>query len=216
MRKSGLVCTATVLAFIVASCRFPQDDPASSACEKDPQMCPRSSKAATSVTCDCKCTVGLSDDTGDTYEGHVPVCLPPELNVALADGEVRSGLSALDARVFDQRVFDYCSQDVARFLRTTIKAPVGFRACAVPLHCECTTKGALRDSSACHADCQDVACTQKNCPGVLWKHSKLDTAVCRCSRSTACGTVSPVAESHAVCHDWATVITGTDNDAGAR
>lgn len=211
MRTHWIECSATVLAVVVASCSFPSDKP-SNTCESDAQLCPKSSKAATSVTCDCRCTVGLSEDTGDNYDGHVAVCLPAELNNMLASGEVQSGLSALDAHVFDQRVFEYCSQDVARFLRTTIKAPVGLLACAVPIHCSCTTTGALQDSTVCHEPCDDVACTKRNCPGVLWRHGKLDTSVCRCSRATACGAVEPAAEQPGVCRDWLTPITDPEED----
>jgi hypothetical protein len=156
----------------------------------------------------------VSDDTGDNYAGRVAVCLPAELNSMIAAGEVQTKLHTLDERTFDQRVYQYCSQDVARFLRATIKAPIGLRACAIPLHCECTTKGALRDSTACHSDCKDVACTKKNCPAVLWRHSKLDASVCYCSRSSACGAVSPLAGHPAICRDWLTPTYDTDGSTG--
>lgn len=208
-------CAVTAIAVVAASCSFPTDK-ASPSCATDAQLCPKSSKAATSVTCDCRCTVGLSEETGQTYDGHVAVCLPAALNGMLASGDTLSGLSALDARAFDQRVFQYCSEDVATFLRTAIRAPVGLFACAVPIHCECTTKGALDDSGVCHSDCDEIDCTKKNCPGVLWKGAKLDTSVCQCTRATACGTVSPGAERPAVCRDWATPVSNSVAvDAGA-
>jgi len=203
MRTRWFECITTAFAVVVASCSFPTDKPSPS-CESDTEMCPRSSKAATSVTCDCRCTVGIDDETGDVYDGRVAVCLPPELNGELASAEVRTGLSVLDARVFDQRVFQYCSQDVARFVSTAVKAPLGLRSCALPIHCECTTKGALHDSYACHSTCEDVACSSRNCPAVLWRHTEIDTAACRCSRATACGNTAPDAERPGVCRDWLT------------
>jgi hypothetical protein len=215
MRIPWLVCEATAFAVVLASCSFPSDKPAPS-CESNAEECPRSSKAATSVTCDCHCTVGLSDDTGQGYDGRVAVCLPPELNGVAAVGQVRSALSTLDTHDFDQRVFQYCSQDVARFLRTTIRAPVGLRACAVPLTCECTTKGAVHDSPVCHAPCEDVECTRQNCPAVLWNGANLDASACRCSRASACGAVAPVAERPGVCRDWLTPVSPRPgDDAGA-
>ncbi len=213
MRTLWLGCTLTAVALAIASCSFPADKPVAS-CATDESMCPKSSKAATSVTCDCHCNVGLDEETGEAYDGHVAVCLPPDLNTTLAAGEVRTGLSALDARVFDQRVYQYCSQDVARFLRTAIVAPIGIRSCVVPVDCECTTKGALRDSDACHTDCEDVTCTTQNCRVVLWRPSKIDASECRCSRATACGSTEPVAERHGVCRDWLTP-PDVDDDAGS-
>jgi hypothetical protein len=134
----------------------------------------------------------------------VAVCLPPALNKFSATEAQRSALQALEAHVFDQRVFQYCSQDVARFLRTAIKAPVGVRACAVPVHCSCTTAGAQLDSDKCHSNCQELACDSKNCPGILRRTSKLDINSCFCSRAEACGVTSPRSDDPVMCRDWLT------------
>jgi hypothetical protein len=137
------------------------------------------------------------------------VCLPAQLNKFFASELQRTTLDTLDAPAFDQRVFQYCSQEVSRFLRTAIKAPVGLRACAVPVHCSCTTKGAQMDSDKCHSDCPEVACDAKNCPGLLRKNGKLDASTCFCSRADACGTIAPSSDRANMCHDWLTPIPVT-------
>src|SRR4051794_18093530 len=103
MRTHCFEGSLAVLAFVVASCTFPRDS-GDSSCEDDSQLCPQSSRAATSVTCDCKCTIGISDDTGESYDGHVAVCLPAELNATSTSGtdETRSALRTLESHQFDQ------------------------------------------------------------------------------------------------------------------
>jgi hypothetical protein len=136
------------------------------------------------------------------------VCLPAALNAFSGSDVQKTALHSLEGHAFDQRVFQYCSKEVATFLRTAIKAPVGLRACAVPVHCSCTTKGAQLDSDKCHAECPEIACDAKNCPGLLRRNSKLDTSTCFCSRADACGVTAPRAEEPKLCHDWSTP-TGT-------
>ena len=195
---------AIAIAVVVMSCSVPSSD-GESTCEDDAELCPESSQAATSVTCDCRCTLGVSEDEGLKFEGVIDVCLPAPLNPKIASDVQMVARQALTTREFDQRVFKYCSQDVARFIRTTVKSRAkGVGSCAMPVRCECTTKGASRDSGVCHAPCPDVPCDEKNCPAVLWHGGKLDGTACTCSRATACGAVVPAEEDPGFCRDWLT------------
>lgn len=194
----------TTLLVVGASCRFPSAEAPS--CDDDLELCPHSSTAATSVTCDCRCTIGASEDTGSTYEGGYAVCLPPELNQSTASDVQRAALQDLDQREFDQRVFRYCSRDVARFVRTTIKLHSLLRlaACVQPVMCECTTKGTQRDSSVCRKPCTERACDDRNCPTVLRKGAQIDMSACTCTRASVCGVVAPQEEKPGLCRDWIT------------
>jgi len=70
-----VVGVGAVVLVLVASCGFPTSR--GPTCADEIELCPQSSKSATSVTCDCRCTVGFTEDTGQTFDGHVAVCLPP-------------------------------------------------------------------------------------------------------------------------------------------
>jgi hypothetical protein len=197
----GTSATTLVLSFVAASCRFPSSQ--SPSCDDDKELCPKSSRSATSVTCDCRCTLGVSEDTGQNFDGHIAVCLPAELNRATARDDQQLKLESLEPRVFDQRVFQYCSKDVARFLRSAIRVPARLvLACAVPITCTCTTKGTQADTNLCHSECNDVACDAKNCPSVLRKDEKVDLQSCFCSRAETCGVVTPAVDAPALCRDW--------------
>lgn len=200
MRGRLLGTSATTLV-LVASCRFPSSRGAS--CEDDVALCPQSSRSASSVTCDCRCTVGFSEDTGQIFDGHVAVCLPPALNGAMAAGEQKLALSAIEPRVFDQRVFQFCSRDVAAFLRSSIRMPGRLvLGCRTPVTCDCATAGTQTDSEVCHAQCEDVACDTRNCTSVLDKESTVGLTSCFCSRVSSCASVEPSAEAPALCRDW--------------
>lgn len=94
MRVGHLLgASATTLSLLVASCRFPSTR--ASSCDEDAALCPPSSKSATSVTCDCHCTIGFSEDTGQNFAGHVAVCLPPALNGAIAASAQQAALRAV-------------------------------------------------------------------------------------------------------------------------
>lgn len=210
MRVRFFGSVATAFACVVASCAFPSNTD-TSACAKDAEACPESSKVATTVTCDCKCTIGLSDELGDTYEGSLSLCLPAPLNPTTASSAQLQTLASLASHDYDQQVFKFCSERVASFLNAAIKTPVGqVRACAVPVDCQCTTKGAKDDSMACHAQCAEIDCDQHNCPYVLRHGSKVDMGRCFCSRARSCGTVMPREDEPALCRDWA-----HPKDAGA-
>jgi hypothetical protein len=202
MRFVGLYATA--ISLIVASCRFPSD--MSPTCTEEIDLCPHSSRTATSVTCDCHCTIGGGDNAANNFDGKVAMCLPPALNTRTASDEQRVALDAMDPRVFDQRVFNHCSIAVAGFVRLAIKAHANLKlaACVMPVKCECTTTGAARDSYACQSPCADVPCTQQNCLSVLRTESKLDIKACACSRGLVCGDSEPPEEDPGLCRDWMT------------
>jgi hypothetical protein len=204
MRGRTLGGSAITVLLLVASCRFPTSSQAAS-CDEDVALCPQSSKSATSVTCDCRCTIGFSEDTGQTFEGHIAMCLPPALNGAIAAGaqQAAAELRAVEPRVFDQRVFQFCSKDVAGFLRSWIHMP-GHLAlgCASPVSCDCSTGGTQIDSEVCRAPCDDVACDARNCAAVLGRDSKVDLSSCFCSRAASCGSVTPSVEAPPLCRDW--------------
>jgi hypothetical protein len=145
----------------------------------------------------------VSEDTGQNFDGNIAVCLPAELNRATASDEQELALQSLEPRVFDQRVYKYCSKDVASFLRSAIRVPARLvLACAVPIHCECTTKGTQADTNLCHAGCTDIPCDAKNCPSVLRKNEKIDLQSCFCSRASTCGDVTPAVDEPGLCRDW--------------
>jgi hypothetical protein len=204
MRGHPLGTSATTLSLIVAvaSCHFPTGSRATS-CDEDVELCPQSSKSATSVTCDCRCTIGFTEDTGQTFEGHVAVCLPPELNGAIAATAQQVALRAAPPRVFDQRVFQFCSRDVAGFLRSSIRMP-GHLAlgCASPVRCDCSTGGTQIDTEVCRSQCDDVACDARNCSSVVGRDSKVDLSSCFCTRATSCGSVTPSVDAPGLCRDW--------------
>jgi hypothetical protein len=195
------ICGAMLV--VAASCSFPTSGGPPS-CDGDVDMCPHSSPAATAVTCDCHCSIGAIDETAMTYDGPFSVCLPPSLNAATAAGDDQVSLEALAPREFDQRVYRYCSREVARFVRATIKVHSLLRlaACIQPVRCDCSTKGADRDSSVCQAPCVDRLCDDQNCPTVLRKGGKLDMSLCSCTRVSICSAVSPEEDAPPMCRDW--------------
>lgn len=196
-----LTGTAFFIVVTVASCRFPSTSAPS--CDDDVELCPKSSTAANSVTCDCRCTVGASEDTGKTYEGSLPVCLPADLNTTSASDEQRVAIQNMAPRDFDQRVFRYCSREVARFVRTTIKLHSILRlaSCIQPVMCECSTTGTRRDSASCRSPCPERACDDQNCPSLLRTDASIDMSMCGCSRATVCGMVAPHEDGPGLCRD---------------
>src|SRR4051812_8615388 len=115
MRTRLVEFYATAVSVGVASCNFPSTTPPS--CDDDVELCPHSSRNATSVTCDCKCTIGGGEDSINQFQGPVAACLPAGLNRITGSDEQRVALQSMEERSFDQRVFRYCSGDVAGFLR---------------------------------------------------------------------------------------------------
>ena len=145
-----------------------------------------------------------------SFEGRVAVCLPAALNTKTATDEQRVALETMESRVFDQRVYGYCSGAVAGFVRLAVKAHmlahanIKGAACVMPLSCTCGTAGTQLDSDACHSTCPDVPCNEKNCGSVLRKNMTLNVAACTCSRSTTCSETEPAEKGPALCRDWLT------------
>jgi hypothetical protein len=206
MRKRFVGFYATAVSLVVASCSFPSSTPPS--CDDDVELCPHSSRNATSVTCDCKCSIGGGEDSINEFQGPIAACLPAPLNRVTASDEQRVALQALSPRSFDQRVFRYCSAEVAGFVRLAIKAYASLKlaACIMPVKCECKTAGTQRDSNVCHSTCEDVPCSDKNCRSILRSGSKLEIAACSCSRTSICGESAPADEAPGLCRDWVTTV----------
>ena len=204
MRTRIVQVAGTTLLVVSASCHFPENGQPS--CDDDIDLCPRSSTSATSVTCDCRCTIGASASSGSTYEGRYAVCLPAQLNVAAASDVQRVALQAVEPREYAQRVYQFCSRDVARFVRSTVKLHSLLRisACVQPVVCECSTTGTERESPFCRTPCNDRACDETNCPTVLRQGAALDMTMCSCTRSTACGLTTPQVEEPGLCRDLMT------------
>ena len=205
MRTRFVEFCATAVSLIVGSCAFPRSS--SPSCDDDLALCPRSSRAATSVRCSCRCTVGLGGKESSAFEGQLTVCLPAALNTKTATDEQRAALATMDPRVFDQLVFAHCSGAVAGFARLAVKAHMSahpnmrLAACVLPVSCECDTTGAQLDWPACHSSCPEVPCDDQNCSSVLREDGKLDVAACACSRSRTCGDAEPREAEAGVCHE---------------
>jgi hypothetical protein len=206
MRTRFVEFCATAVSLVVAGCPFPHD--VKPTCDDDIDLCPHSSRTASSVTCDCHCTVGGGDNPANNFDGKFAACLPPALNRMTASDEQRVALDAMESRTFDQRVFNYCSRDVAGFVRLAIKsrARMKLSACLMPVECECRTEGAQRDSYSCRTPCVEVPCTEHNCRSVLRKGSKLQINACACSRTEVCGEVEPPDSEPGICRDWMTSV----------
>lgn len=193
--------SATILAILVASCRFPASHGTS--CDDDVALCPHSSTVATSVTCDCRCTLGFGEAAGQSFDGHIAMCLPSELNTATASSDQMISLRSIDAQTFDQRVYQFCSRDVAGFLRTMIRVPRQIvLACTLPVKCDCSTSGTKLDSPTCHTRCGEKPCDSHSCPFILRNTGQMDLDTCSCSRVSSCGTVAPAEDLPPLCKDW--------------
>lgn len=195
-RRFALTSSAVAL-LGVASCTFPEGSQPT--CDDDPEQCPRSSRSANVVSCDCTCEIGLFVGE-ETFRGAVPACLPPALNARIATGAQALALDTMPARDFDQRVYRFCSEDVAAFVRAVVRTQAKSRsACIVPVKCECTTAGARFETASCDVPCGDTPCTNETCHGVLRSDNSIDPSECLCTRAKACGTVVPDVDRRALC-----------------
>ncbi|MBX3192405.1 MAG: hypothetical protein KF819_35770 [Labilithrix sp.] len=189
----------TVLA---AGCGISPDPPPPT-CADDPSLCPTSTKTATLMGCECKCTIGMFGE-GRSWEGGLNVCLPPALNVHTASPEQLRALTAMSQREFDQRAYRYCSSTVSEFLRLAIKGRGSYPiSCATPVECECTTTGANGDSRLCRKACADVPCVSETCIGVIRKDETIDMSECTCTRAASCSGEAPGADEPPLCRDHA-------------
>ncbi len=191
LAAGSLVCAA----WAISGCDVGDVKP--SACEENEALCPASSRAATDLTCDCRCDAGFSGITPTrTFEGRIAACLPPTLNpMTVTEGE-RVALESMTNAEFNQRVFKVCSVDVAAFLNDVIeeqqRPPELATMCMGPrIRCSCTTAGAQEQTTTCSAPCADTECDRANCAAILRVGNKVDASGCACSRVRSCGEVTP-------------------------
>jgi hypothetical protein len=181
------------------------DEEKPSACEKDPSLCPTSSRLATDLACDCRCVAGYSGITPTReFEGEISTCLPPSLNMNIASPEQRDAITNMASAEYNQRVFKYCSENVAGFLNELIEEqqrPRDLRSmCVGPrIRCDCTTTGAHDQTPACSSPCAERECDANNCLPMLKVGGTIDAAGCSCSRVSACGSVTPASSDPPMC-----------------
>jgi hypothetical protein len=198
-RISVTVVLLGTIALLAANCGL--EERLTPTCADNADLCPKSTRTATMMACDCKCTIGMFGK-GRSWRGALAVCLPPQLNARLASPEQLRALETMTQRTFDQDVYRYCSSMVADFLRLGIKARGTYPIdCATPVDCECSTKGALYDSRQCRTPCADVACTSDTCLGIIRKDETIDMSACVCNRASACGGDAPEPEAPPLCRD---------------
>ena len=201
----NLVVTSLVSAVCVfCGCGMGEDDKPS-ACEENEELCPRSSRLATDVACDCRCVAGFSGITPTrSFEGTISACLPPELNPVISTPEQRDAALELRSAQFNQRVFKFCSDKVAGFLDDLIEMqqrPRDLQAmCMGPrIRCKCTTAGAQQQTPICSAPCADRECDKQNCLPLLRVGGSVDASGCSCSRVNECGNVTPNVGESPIC-----------------
>jgi hypothetical protein len=195
-----------VLALALAACTTVRDSKPD--CEDDEGLCPASRKTATRVACNCTCElphIPLSGVKNQQYRGKLVACLPPTLNPSTGTEAERAALSAMPQGRYNQEVFKFCSDDVADWLSLTIKSqisrleqiPAGL-ACQ-PYKCTCSTEGARISYGPCEQPCDERACDKKNCLSILRQGGILDPSSCLCTRTEACGFVSPPSTRSPLC-----------------
>ncbi len=195
----------------LAGCGMSEDDKPS-ACEQNEELCPASSPLATDVACDCSCVAGYAGLTPTrTFEGVVSACLPPDLNPHTSPPDQLDALERIPAAERNQRVFQYCSKNVAGFLDELIEEqqrPRDLRAmCMGPrIRCKCTTAGARDTTPACSSPCVDRECDRDNCLPLLKVGGLVDLAGCSCSRVNGCGSVTPGSSEPPICLNRAAAV----------
>lgn len=177
----------------------------SSACERDEAQCPTSERLSTDVACDCRCVAGYSGLTPTReFEGTISACLPAELNAKLATADQLAALDAMPSDTFNQRVFKFCSNDVAKFLDDLIeeqqRPPDLESMCMGPrIQCSCGTSGAQGVTDTCSQPCADTECTKESCIPLLKVGGSVDTSGCGCSRVNACNGMTPAEGESPIC-----------------
>ncbi len=186
-------------------------------CDDDPLLCPTSVKTATRVACNCECQLPRLPISAKSrrYGGKLLACLPPGLNPSLGTEIDQRALKDMPASEYNQRVFKYCSEDVAEWLSLTVKSqlarfeqvPAGL-ACQ-PQECSCTTEGANVTYAPCEETCEERECDNKNCQPILRQGGILDLSSCLCSRTKACGFTSPPSNKPGICRPVVGVLDRT-------
>jgi hypothetical protein len=199
----GFIATTALAVYAVAGCNI--GDPKLSACEQNEALCPASARQSTDVACDCSCEAGYQGLTPTReFDGTISACLPPNLNVKLADPDQLATLNAMPQAEFNQQVFKFCSGTVADFLDNLIEeqqrpqdlAPI----CMGPrIRCSCKTSGAQGQTATCSQPCADKECDDKNCIPLLKVGGGVDMSGCSCSRVSSCGASTPAKAEPPLC-----------------
>jgi hypothetical protein len=185
----------------------PQGTSKPNGCADDPSLCPTSPKTATRVGCNCTCQLPHIPMAGADlkFRGSVFACLPPSLNVKTGAPSDVDALGAMSQATYNQRVFEYCSVDVAGWLSLTVKSqlarleqvPAGL-ACQ-PYDCTCDTLGADDTYSPCESRCTEAECDDANCDPILRQGGIIELTSCTCTRTTACGFSTPAHDLPGIC-----------------
>lgn len=204
MRFVAWVFVLTLVLWACAPVRDSKPD-----CDDDELLCPTSKKTATRVACNCECQLPrvplLSGVKDNRYRGKLIACLPTSLNPSTANPAERQALNEMPQGQYNQRVFKFCSEDIAEWLSLTVKSqlarfeqvPAGL-ACQ-PHECTCGTEGATVTYAPCGESCDEKECDRSNCQPILRKGGILDVSSCYCTRTKACGFTSPPSSKPGLC-----------------
>jgi hypothetical protein len=191
----------TALLLCSAACLPVQGDD-DSPCRDDAAACPKFSKEATKVSCDCKCNVATSLTGSRAFSGAIDTCLPPEVNRTAASLDERVAIDAMSDAAFSQRVFLVCSENVAHFVEEIVRSQLSRTSpicVSRPVSCRCEPLRAFHDGDLCDRPCPDVACTSSSCEPLLREQGTLDASACACSRVRTCGRAVPGDREPALC-----------------
>lgn len=184
-----------------AACLPDQEAPPT--CDDAAGECPRVSRDATAVACDCTCEIAVSVTKKRVFRGDFETCLPPEMNRRTASPAQLEALEAMTDQSFGRRIFGLCSERVVDFVETVTRGQIGDRAAALCLPgsvtCRCVPRRAWRDGEQCDYPCPEIDCTKATCAPVLRERETLYTDACVCSRVRSCGRDVPAAEESALC-----------------
>lgn len=176
-------------------------------CSCGPSLTSTSNTAARESSQQVRCQCGIDFSTlAETLGGfsdqtfNLDLCLPPTLNVSLAEGDARDALLAMTDADYAAAVSAYCRRDVRGMLNAvagTVEPAVCDFSTEVTISC---TLSPIGDTGAgtipnemCSLPCADVACSTANCmPDQVWVSNVLHPEACKCTQATGCGLTSDV------------------------
>jgi hypothetical protein len=216
-----------VLALPLSACTSVEESAKKTDCNDDEKLCPSSVKTATRVACSCKCQlphIPLPGFDTPKYKGKLLACLPPSLNPMTGSTAEQLALTQMPQPRYNQQIFKFCSEDVADWLSLTIKSqlagleqvPTGLTC--QPYECRCDTDGAQLDDLSCETPCDEEECDKESCEPILRQGGILELRTCSCTRTRACGFVSPSTEKPGLCRPFTAELhpTAHVSSVGAR